>query len=725
MFSFFWKIAFTKQYAFYAGPDTVHQVLPWYQVLAGALHNYGTIAFWDPFEFFGQPLIGAMQPGVLSPFTFPLIAAPLDHGHINLQFFSIWFVLIHYCAALFAYLFFRDLRLSRPASITGGMFYTLAGFVGTTEYPYMLAGAIWAPLVFMFLLRSMRGARPLASAAYAGLFLGFSWLSGHHQSPFYLSLAAVSVPLFLICSRRGMRMQIAFRTGLFVLVTGLIALVQVLAAAEYGRLALRWTMNGPLAWNQKVRFPEHEFFSLLPKDLAHFIIPGASGVVDPFIGIVGAVLAVLAIFTFFHRMEVKLFATLGLAVILLSMARNDLFYGLLYIFVPVIEKAREPIRMLSVAQLCIAVLVAFGAQAFLERTRISLLERAARWTAIFGAATFGLWYLIQFLKPTVISMAVDGDDRPIMTGLVALLLAGLFLAYARGSISRRAAALCLTLLMMIELGNGAGYYWAHKSDAKRWAGVAALSDGHEIADFLRRQPKPLRAAVDGDDLPVNFGDWYGIESVDAYLASLLTETFDLTWWPHRLASMYGVNYVATRKSPADLHEIVFTARNGMKVYKNPDAFPRAWAVHRLTQVKDGTAAATLVRDGTIDLRANAVLAETPPALETCTEPDRVGLAQESIQTVDFDVTMACRGLAVLSDSWYPGWRASVDGSSTKIFKVNSAIRGVVVEKGAHHVHFAYRPWWLYLGFAGTLMGIAIVIFLARRREEVGDDLFQK
>ncbi|NIO00141.1 MAG: YfhO family protein, partial [Anaerolineae bacterium] len=49
------------------------------------------------------------------------------------------------------------------------------------------------------------------------------------------------------------------------------------------------------------------------------------------------------------------------------------------------------------------------------------------------------------------------------------------------------------------------------------------------------------------------------------------------------------------------------------------------------------------------------------------------------------------GYVVLSDSWYPGWKATVDGEPTSIERANVAFRAVYVPEGDHIVHLIYRP----------------------------------
>lgn len=71
------------------------------------------------------------------------------------------------------------------------------------------------------------------------------------------------------------------------------------------------------------------------------------------------------------------------------------------------------------------------------------------------------------------------------------------------------------------------------------------------------------------------------------------------------------------------------------------------------------------------------------------------------------------GWLVLSDVWYPGWQARVDGQSTQIWRANYLFRAVHLEAGTHEVLFSYKPWSFYLGSLATLMA-AIILWLACR-----------
>jgi uncharacterized membrane protein YfhO len=75
--------------------------------------------------------------------------------------------------------------------------------------------------------------------------------------------------------------------------------------------------------------------------------------------------------------------------------------------------------------------------------------------------------------------------------------------------------------------------------------------------------------------------------------------------------------------------------------------------------------------------------------------------------------MQCKGMVILTDAWFPGWSATVDGKRAKIEKAYGMVRGVVVDQGAHIIEMRYRPWSVYLGGALSLLAAAMVIFFAR------------
>jgi len=716
----FWKLVLTKQYTFLGTPDLANQVMPWLGAQVHAIRHW-SILLWSPYEWFGQSLIGQVQPGVTSPFTFLLALAPLHNGQIQVFYVQLWYVLIHCAAGLFAYWLFADLGCAAGPAVLGAIFYSTGGFCGNTEWPQQLAPAIWAPLVFLFLLRSLRGRAPLRNAAWAGAALGVSWLCGHHAPSLALTYAVAGVGAVALF-RRGARAQAALRLGVLFGVMALVAAVQALPAAEYGKLAKRWTATGALTWKDKVEYPEHQDSGLRPTDLLHLVMPGGSGLrSDPFTGTVALSLAGLAVWSSFRRREVKMFLLLALAALLYALSRYDPLYGILYALGPMIEKSRAPIVSLSIFHFAVASLTALGANALVSggATQCRAIAKVLLW---FGAVTFGIFTLVTYLQPTVTSVIVEGDPRPGMIGLVALLAAALYHAWFRGLLRRQWLLVFAALLLIIEQGNEVGWAWAHVRDVNHRALLNALYDTRDLAVYLRSVPGEKRLEINDKDVPFSFGDWYQIPAAHAMTASMLTATSELGgWWDDRLVRMYGMNYAVSRAPTRGSQQERFTGKSGIKIWHMADTFPRAWTVHQTVVAPNDSAGRDMVRSPDLDLRKTAVMAKTQPSLAQCGGEDRVTGFYENPSQVWVNVEMACQGLLIVSDNWYPGWRAEVDGRAAEIWKVNTVIRGVVVNAGKHTVAMRYRPLSVYFGFAFTLVGLTAAIVLHRRRETDGAD----
>jgi uncharacterized membrane protein YfhO len=99
------------------------------------------------------------------------------------------------------------------------------------------------------------------------------------------------------------------------------------------------------------------------------------------------------------------------------------------------------------------------------------------------------------------------------------------------------------------------------------------------------------------------------------------------------------------------------------------------------------------------------MVEQPPTVETCAAPDTVTLIEHAADRLSIRADMACDGMVILSDAFYPGWRARVDHRPAEIYEVNGAMRGVSVPRGTHTVTMRYRPVSVYLGAALSLLGI--------------------
>ena len=72
---------------------------------------------------------------------------------------------------------------------------------------------------------------------------------------------------------------------------------------------------------------------------------------------------------------------------------------------------------------------------------------------------------------------------------------------------------------------------------------------------------------------------------------------------------------------------------------------------------------------------------------------------------------AGKALLVLSELYYPGWKAVVNSVPAKIFRVNSLLRGVIVGPGESEIIMKYSPSWFFYLLAASIIGYCVVILL--------------
>lgn len=81
------------------------------------------------------------------------------------------------------------------------------------------------------------------------------------------------------------------------------------------------------------------------------------------------------------------------------------------------------------------------------------------------------------------------------------------------------------------------------------------------------------------------------------------------------------------------------------------------------------------------------------------------------QVIELAVNAEQDGYLFLSDTYYPGWRAFVDGKETKIYRADYAFRAVPIPSGKHTVRFIYDPISFKIGVITSFIGLVLVLLL--------------
>jgi uncharacterized membrane protein YfhO len=68
-------------------------------------------------------------------------------------------------------------------------------------------------------------------------------------------------------------------------------------------------------------------------------------------------------------------------------------------------------------------------------------------------------------------------------------------------------------------------------------------------------------------------------------------------------------------------------------------------------------------------------------------------------------------MLVLSETYYPGWKAWIDDQPTQIYPTDIALRGIVVTAGQHRIRVEFQPVLLHIALAISAATAILLLFL--------------
>jgi len=379
-------------------------------------------------------------------------------------------------------------------------------------------------------------------------------------------------------------------------------------------------------------------------------------------------------------------------------------------------------RLAIVTLLCIALLAGWGLDT--ARRGRALLVVIALAPVVAGLARAGAYPVREALKVAWgFATPTDVDVLPLASILIWLPFAALAVAL----LWRRPrwlvpAAIALTVLDLARAGMGQNpAIPVDHAVTPRTGAMAAIGNERFVA-------------VGGDNagitpLTANVGMRYGLRDARGYdyptdkhyddlwrravtkpdpLGFTLPSTVaNASSGALRALGLLGVSRVMSDRA-LPLREVY--RGDDARVYANPSAVPRAFVVGAETVTDDQLGAVTAPG---FDPRATAVVS-APLGLRGSGGSARIVTDED--ERVVVRASAEDRGLLVLADTWFPGWRAKVDGHDAEIVRTDQLLRGVVIGPGAHTVEFAYVPTSWRIGWIVSLLtAVALALAVWRRR----------
>lgn len=697
---------------------------PWTLYTAREIRG-GRLPLWNPYAYAGVPFLSNPQTALFFPLTWlswvlpPTLALTLPQ------------ILKVAVAGPAMYWFLRILAVSPLAAFIGG-----AGFMLSTTLIAWLPWTYSTTIVFLPILFGLveRLAQRVDSrrVALLGLALAADVLAGYPPSAFH-GLLAAAVWAFVRAPWRDRPLGYFAGLGAAALLGAGLAAVQILPALDYMRESAvyfyrnQWTP--PLAAGAR---------SALTALMPYFFGVGTQtwsgwqfGITSTHVGVV-LVLGLPLAFLAWRRSP-----TVPLAIMAASVAA--VHYG-----APGVDMLTDAPGMALVNKLRLMPLLVFPACALGALGLDVAVERSAE-LAARSAVAVRAWFVALVLVGLAAVTVVIGDPvvsemRPsLVTQFLAFLVAltaGALLLLRWLADGRARWGVALAAVQVASLAPVAATYlpvrdarWLYPTPpAIAWLQQHAGGARTVMADqvgFLYG----IRQASGYDGLtprrieqvagPIGSGNarLAGFaENVAALHGSEALAPLSVLFSPVR--DLIGIRWIVLGRHaepPGPGLRLAYDGRDA-RIFENPAALPRAFVARRARCVDD-RAALALLRSRTIDMSAEVLLADCAAPLASGAPASRT---QARIEVDDAErVVVAASTDApawlVLTDTWFPGWTARLDGAETPIARADHAFRAVALPAGSHRVEFTFRPRGLVTGGAITLVALAVVLALLMRR----------
>ncbi len=713
---FFWPVLFAGHSFPRGGGDLWGQLYPVWAFIAAQVRR-GIFPLWDPLLEAGDPILAEGQFGLFNPLNWPLfllspppVTMVLWRGMVG--------VLI---AGVGMYLYLTrspHLRLTRPAALLSATAYMLSDpFVTHLGHPQINDAMAWFPWALLGLDWAL-AAPSWGEAALGGIPLALMVLGGHGQVSLYGLVAAGLYGIFNCLWPASGKPTLPACVGR-----------PTLAALVGFTLSAPMTLPGieRLPWTVRTLMPRElrRGYEFIPPLLIDSLAPCFHGcsveqiwmrmdrVEKAYVGAVALYLALWGVIT--RPRRALPWIALGTLALLFAMGYQAPLYPLVADW-PFFFDSWKTGRAIFLTAFAVAILAGLGTDALVRATTRNRWHRCFPW--ILGAFGLVMW----FAAPRLLSGVPAGKAQEIaLTGLrTAALLAGGLAALVGIWLrwrSRQALAGILLLAVselvvvgaLIETGRATPF----------------ADPGHEAAlSFLRSDPGWFRVDTDlsaRQKWSPELMQVQGFETVQGSGNPMALYPFEQFYWAQlsRVSAGYrllGIKYIVVSKgNPPGGEGIwpVFVEDETVDIHLNTLALPRVWLVYRTEPVADFEAAFRRVQSA--DFRPEEIaVVEDGPKLDG-EGNGRIDVVRYSPNEAILSVHTDTPALLVLSDVYYPGWHARVDGQSVPIFRTDVTFRGVVVPPGEHIVSMRFLPRTFQVGATLAVLTIALLCFRPLRR----------
>lgn len=686
--------------------DTIRQIYPW-RTLVNKQLKQGQLPLWNPYNFSGSPLLANIQSQVFYPLT-------LVYFFLNQKLgWTILIILQPFLASLFTYLYMRKIQTSIASSLLSAVAYGFSLFMTAfLEYNTIGQVMIWLPFVLLMteLLIERKRVVPMAGFVFGLVSAAFA---GHLQL-----FGSMLLFTSMYCVFRGKSKNVLFFSFLILISLGTTA-IQMLPTAELLSLSARADHNYSDVINRLLIQPKQLLMAFSPDIFGN---PATNNYLlhDSYPGKTVAIGLIPIFFAFFALLQkgksplIKFFIITA-GILLLVMTNNPITQILYHASIPFVS-ASAPTNNIFLLSFILSVLAGVGLDQWMKKPYIPIqLIIGFSAILIFTGMLFQLKIFAIIPKNLIFSTTIA-------MGFFFLLF--IFFVIKK---TRNLIPYLFIVITVCEL-----WYFFQKFNP--FVPAQLVYPEAAVVTWLQQHAGLDRSWGYGTaNIEANYATQEGVYSPDGYdplypsyygafLASskngqLLTSFTDTSRsdaivapgygesdfadnrYRKMVLNLLGTKYILNRAEnqttektfpPEEFSQL--SNENGWVVLENKQVYPRAF-----------------------------LTSSVPSTLDLSFQPASGTAEIEDYQpnVVHVSTRSEKNSFLFLSDTYYPGWKAFVNGTETEIVKANYAFRAVPVPPGSQKVSFVYKPVSVLVGaiFSGfsILTLIATVVWMTMKK----------
>ncbi len=718
-----------------AMPDIFGQIYPWRFFAIESWKNM-TIPLWNPYSFGGTPHLANYQSAVLSP---------LNIGFIFFSFIDWWSFLVllqPLLAGIFTYWYMRIIKVGKTGSLVSSLSFMFCGFITSwMAYGTLAYAVLYIPLALYSIEKyiSYMQSRYLLLLSFT---VPLSFFSGHFQMSLYFLIFVSAYLFYKTVSLRkiSLPMYAALMFGV------VMSMPQLLPSIELYLQSFRSTLFQKIEvipWSHILTFLAPDYYG---NPVTGNIWQGHYAEWNIYIGVIPIILALYSVFNI--RKKYILFFALAAVITLLFAFQSPLLDLLVALKIPVISTSALS-RIVVLGSFSLAVLSGFGYEMILKDISGKKFKRSiVIYIAFFVVLTIMWGVSFLAILPDAEKSAIAKSNMRLPTILFALFVgACIFLYFAKGK-GVRVFSVIIILIISLDLLRFSNKWMPFEPRSLVYPEVGVTKFIEKISGYDRVFGNFGAETSVYYKLPILEGyDAVYIRRFGQFISSLDNGTLrdsarsgvDLPLAGTYLlpgANFLGVKYFVHKitdgqnvwefpfwEYPSESIKLIFDDGK-YQVLENTNAFPRAFLVGNILVEQDPQKILDVMFKKKTNLLNTAIIekASTSKSLAS----GSATIISYSPQKIEIETTvpsdMKKASFLVLTDAYYPGWKAYQCGKQNpievEIYRADFAFRGVYVPGGNCKTTFVYDPvsfqYGVYIAIIGAA-GITSMCFLMRKR----------